>query len=37
MIIAHDTVLCTAAQDENSEMVRALLSHGEIDLNVENR
>ncbi|KGO77186.1 hypothetical protein PITC_024280 [Penicillium italicum] len=37
MMTAHNTVLCTAAQDENSEMVRALLRTGEIDPNVENR
>ncbi|CAG8214342.1 unnamed protein product [Penicillium nalgiovense] len=36
MMTAHNTVLCTAAQDENSEMVRALLRTGEIDPNIEN-
>ena len=36
-IAAQDTALCIAARTRDSEMVRALLRHNEIDLNLKNR
>lgn len=33
----HDTALCIAARDGSLDLVRALLCHGQIDLNLENR
>ena len=36
-MMAHDTALCIAARDGNSEIVRALLRHDQIDPNLENR
>ena len=35
--MAHDTALCIAARDGNSEIARALLRHDQIDLNLENQ
>lgn len=36
-MMAHDTALCIAAREGNSEIARALLRHDQIDPNLENR
>lgn len=37
IMMAHDTALCIAARDGNSEIARALLRHDQIDPNLENQ